>query len=164
MAKATPLQNQDLIRGSLEDYLQSSLNLPGPGGAVVLAYLRLRDPEGGRRDGQRRLRRRGEVGVVEDVVALGAEDQLDLLAQGLGLLEDYVGVDEAGAVKLVAMDGEILAEGLVGKGGGGGAGDLACGDDGSAAGGVGCSDELRAVGGIGVEAVARAAKIDEVPE
>ena len=65
------------------------------------------------------------VGMIEDVVALCPEDQLDLFMQGLGLLEDNVGVDEAGALKLVAMDGDTLAKGRVGKGSHRGTDDLA---------------------------------------
>ena len=53
--------------------------------------------------------------MVEDVIALGAEDQLHLLVEGLSLLEGHVGIDEAGAVKRVAVDGQFLAERRVGK-------------------------------------------------
>src|SRR6185437_7916884 len=105
-------------------------------------------------------RRRIEVRVVEDVVALCAEDQFDLLTQGLCLLEDDVAIDKAGAIKLVAMNGAALAIGLVSEGRVGGADDPARRDGGSTTGGVGLSDKLGTVGGIGVEAVAGAAQIE----
>src|SRR6185437_6637814 len=96
----------------------------------------------------------------EDVVALCAEDQLDLLAQSLGLLQDDIGVDEARAIELIAVDGEVLPIRLVDEGGGRRAGDLAGSDDGSATRRVWRADHLRSVCGIGMEAVAGTAKIE----
>src|SRR5487761_195798 len=150
----------NLIRPLLEDQLQCALNLTSAGGAVVLADLRLRDPEGRRGDAQRRGRRRGNVRVVEDVVALRAEDQFYLFAQGLGLLEDDVGVDEARAVELVAMERDALSERSIGKCLGGRPNDLARRDDGAPPRGIRRSNKLWTVGDSGVEVVDRAAEIE----
>jgi len=105
----------------LKDQLHGTLDLTCSGGAVVLANLAGGDTEDRGADGVGG--RRGEVRVVENVVALGTQDDLESFKDGLGLLEDDIGIDEAGAVELVTADRRVLAEGSVGEGGSCGTGD-----------------------------------------
>src|ERR1700690_2663272 len=99
--------------------------------------------------------------MVKEVVALRAEDDLDLLMQSLSLLKDRICVDEARAVKLFPMNRHILVEWSIGKSLHRWSGNLApsCHDR-STAGGVGRSNEFWTVQQTCVEVIYSATQIE----
>jgi len=89
--------------------------------------------------------------VVEDVIALSAEDQLYLLIDGLGLLKDYVCVDEATSIERIAVNGDAFSIGSVGKGKWVGSNDFASCNVGATSRRIRSTDELWAIGDTGME-------------